>query len=303
MSIHEFFASIPYIGETLALSTAAMWAFAVIMFKKSGETVHPLGLNLVKNLVGIFFLTATMLLLGDSLLIPTSMRNYGLLLLSGLLGIALGDTLFFSSLNRLGAGLSAIVDSIYSPFIITLSILFLDEQMTQIQFIGTALIVIAVLTSTSLKGTGQIRGLDLLWGVLLGIAATLCMAGGILIVKPILAETPLMWVTVIRLISGTLALSLFIPFHPERRTIFRSLTLVQSWGYMFVGSFLGTYVAMLCWLGGFKFTQASTASALNQVSTIFIFIFAAIFLKERISLVKTIGILMAFAGALMVSLG
>jgi drug/metabolite transporter (DMT)-like permease len=72
---------------------------------------------------------------------------------------------------------------------------------------------------------------------------------------------------------------------------------------MIIGSFLGSYLAMIVWLGGMKYTQVSTASALNQTTNIFIFIFAAIFLKEKITKQKTIGIVLAIVGAVMVTFG
>jgi len=54
-------------------------------------------------------------------------------------------------------------------------------------------------------------------------------------------------------------------------------------------------------MAGMKYTQASIASALNQLNTIFIFILAAIFLKEKVSTAKLAAIAMAFAGAFFVS--
>ena len=46
-----------------------------------------------------------------------------------------------------------------------------------------------------------------------------------------------------------------------------------------------------------KYTTTSRAAILNQMSSIFIFILAAIFLKEKITVNKTIAILLALTGA------
>jgi len=56
-------------------------------------------------------------------------------------------------------------------------------------------------------------------------------------------------------------------------------------------------------MGGMKYTQASVASALNQTSIVFIFILAAVFLKEPVNRFKIIGIFLAFLGVILVSLG
>lgn len=295
--------SIPYIGEFLSLLTAMIWAFAVILFKKSGEAVHPIGLNLFKNTLAAILFIPTLYLLGESLFRPVPLYEYGLLLLSGVVGIGIGDTLFFKSLNLLGAGLSAIVDCMYSPSVIFLSIIFLSEKMSLLQVLGTILILSAILTITAERKSNHINNRDLFLGILLGALAMIATAVGLVIVKPILNQSPVLWVTQIRLIGGIASLLLILIFHPARRPIVSSITSVHRWGYTVSGSFIGTYVAMMFWLAGIKYTQASIASALNQTSNIFIFIFAALILRESITKLRLVGILLGVGGAFLVSFG
>jgi len=58
---------------------------------------------------------------------------------------------------------------------------------------------------------------------------------------------------------------------------------------------------MVLWLAGMKYTQASIASALNQMSNVFIFIFAALLLKEKLTVFRIIGIVLGFIGSLLVT--
>ena len=142
----------PNFGETLALVTAVTWAFAVILFKRSGEPVHPLTLNLFKNLLAFILFIPTVYIFGDRLIRPVPMNEYWLLIISGIIGIGIGDTLFLKSLNLLGAGLQAIVSCMYSPSIIALSFVWLGEGMSVLQIIGAVMIISAVLTAVSRKG-------------------------------------------------------------------------------------------------------------------------------------------------------
>jgi drug/metabolite transporter (DMT)-like permease len=68
------------------------------------------------------------------------------------------------------------------------------------------------------------------------------------------------------------------------------------WVSIFMGSLLGTWLALIVWMAGFKYTQASTASILNQTSVIFIVILAAMFLREPIGWKKAAGSLLGFCG-------
>ena len=136
-----------------------------------------------------------------------------------------------------------------------------------------------------------------------GVAAMACIAGSIVMIKPLLNRSPLLWVTQVRAIGGLAALMLSLLFFPSRAEIIKSVISIKNWRYMFPGSFLGQYLALLVWLGGMKYTQLSIASALNQTSNVFIFIFAAIFLKEAITKQKTIGIVLALIGVSLVMFG
>lgn len=295
--------TIPYIGEALSLLTAILWAFAVILFKKSGETVHPLALNLFKNLLALILILPTMWLFHETLAHNAPPSDYALLLLSGVIGIGIGDTLFFKSLNLLGAGLTAIVDCLYSPSIIGLSILWLGEGLTALQAVGAALVVSAVLTASLERGKSQISRRDLAWGIIWGVLAHAAMAVGIVMIKPLLERSPLLWVTEVRLFGGVMILCIILLFYPTRRAILSSIISRRGWRYTVSGSFVGTYLSMILWLAGMKYTQASIASALNQTSNIFIFILAALLLREPITARRVLGILLAFIGAALVSFG
>ncbi len=292
-----------HLGEILALLTAVTWAFAVILFKKSGETVHPVGLNLFKDLLAVFLFIPTIWLFGGSIFRPAPWPDYALLLLSGALGVGIADTLFFKSLNALGAGLSAIVDCLYSPFIIGLSILWLGESLTTWQLVGVVMILSAVLAATRETNGGKVDRRRIVVGILWGALAMATMAVGIVMIKPLLDRSPLLWVTGVRLFGGALVLFAVLALHPARRSIVGSVFSTRRWGYTLSGSFLGAYVAMILWLGGMKFTQASTAAALNQMSSIFIFIFAAWLLKEKITPLRIVGIVLGVGGALLVTFG
>jgi drug/metabolite transporter (DMT)-like permease len=287
-------------GEILALTTAIVWAISVILFKKSGETVRPLGLNLFKNALALLLIPPTMLVLGQPLFRPVPLSDYVLIMLSGILGIGIADTLFFQSLNLLGAARSAIVDCLYSPVIIILSVFWLGERLTIFQAVGAFIIVSAVFTIGREKGLAQITRRQLLSGILLGTASMVTMGIGIVMIKPLLDRSPVLWTIEIRLIGAAVSLLILLGLCRERRKVVQSIMEARGWKTMIPGSFLGSYIALMFWIGGMKYAPASIASALNQTSNIFIFVFAAIFLKESITRYKLIGIVLAVIGVFLV---
>ena len=53
---------------------------------------------------------------------------------------------------------------------------------------------------------------------------------------------------------------------------------------------------MLFWLGGYKYTSASVAAILNETTSIFIVVLAAIFLHEALTRRKLLGVALTISG-------
>jgi drug/metabolite transporter (DMT)-like permease len=286
-------------GEWLALASAIAWAVAVILFRISSFNVHPLGINLGKNLLALVLIVLTSLITGASFWPAVSLKSTLLLLLSGFLGIAVSDTLFLWTLKLLGASLTAIVDCVYLPFVVGLSYFFLGERLTWSQLLGLALIISAVIIisrSNTDNPSGPVSRKDLTLGIIIGILAMAFVSVAIIIIKPILNDIPVVWATGARLAGGTLPL-VFLPFFGKLKKDFKPLLRLSTWKILAPASFFGTYLSLMFWIGGMKYTFASIASALNQLNTIFIFILAAIFLKEKANSQRILAVILAFLGA------
>ncbi len=301
-SILGFLHEIPATGEFMAIASGLVWAGAVILYRVSGRAVHPLALNLFKSAFALIVMVPTMLLLGSSFFpAGTPLKSFGVLLLSGFLGIAVSDTFFLYSLNLLGASLLAIVDCFYSPFVIGLSFLLLGEHMTAWQLTGVALIISAVFTAErsagTAPGTTRVTRRNLALGFLFGVLSMFFIAIGIVIAKPVLASESIVWATFVRLLGGAVPLALFVPALPGRRVRLKPLADPANWKAMVPAALLGSYLSLIFWMGGMKYTTASVSAALNQLNTIFIVIMAAVFLKERLTGWKIVAVILAFVGA------
>lgn len=294
--------SIPYIGEMFALAAPVCWSFAVILFRVTGESVPPFALNLFKNVLALLLFFATLLILGGTPDHAVSGGDIWLLILSGVIGIGISDVLFFMTLNRVGAGLESIINTFYSPSIIFLSLIFLGEHLSLFQFVGVGLILTAVLSVSRMKGPkGQFAPRVLLFGVLFGMLAAFTQAISIVMIKPMLDDSPLIWANSWRLVGGVSMSLIITPLRPKWKQGLKALANRKVWKVMIPASLLGSYVSLMFWLAGMKYTQASTASALNQSSTLWTFLLAAWLLKEPVTWKRVVGLSFGLAGVALVT--
>jgi drug/metabolite transporter (DMT)-like permease len=287
-------------GEFYALAAALVWAGAVILFRKSGETTSPLALNLFRVAVSSLLFGTLLVVSGKPLFGVAPLRDYLILVASGIIAIALSDTLFHMCLNRVGAGVNAIVDTLYSPFIVVCAWFMLGERLTPWQVGGMVLVVAAVLSATRVTPP---RGTDrrtLVSGILIGVGAMASLSFGIVLAKPVLNHADVVWATSVRQFGSLLVLVPVTLVHPERRRLWGVFRPNRAWRFSLPGTFLGSFLALLFWIGGMKLTTAGTAAILNQTSTIYILILASVFLGEPFGWRRTLSAVLALTGILMV---
>ena len=297
-------------GEICSLLSAVFWALAIIIFKKIGDRVSPMVINPVKSTIGLLLFILTYIILDIPLTPNTQFSNTDLITLaiSGIIGIGIADIIFLHSLNILGAGISAIVDTVYSPFVIFFAFIILGESLTVIQLFGGVLIIASVLyTSTKIQNI-PVNRKRFKQGVLYGVGSIAMMALGIVMIKPILntvSNQPRlqMWIAGYRLISGVLVSGSIMLYANQKENILGALQDRTLWLPLMVSSVLATYLGIAMWVMGMSMTTASISSILNQTATIFILIFAWIFLGEPLTKRRILSIIVAMLGAYLVFIG
>lgn len=274
-------------GELAALGAAALWAGATIGFARIGRRVPPLELNLLKNLIAIALLLLS-LLIGRELLAALDRRGMVLLLVSGAIGIGIGDTAYFGSLRHLGSRRALLVGILAPPMAAVLALIFLAETLTLTAWLGIALAIAGVVWVITERETP--RGSDALHprtglGVGLGLLAALGQASGAVISHAALTQTSigLTWSALLRLLAGVALLLLWSALRrrPLRRA-FRQLDTARVWAALVGITFGGTYLCILLQQAALRYTRAGIAQTLLSTSPLFV-LPIALLLGERIT--------------------
>ena len=288
------------IGDIYAILTAFCWSSAVILFDLSGRLFTSLQISLIKNLIGVIGFIITILILKITIL-DFSLNEMFILIFSGILGVALGDFLFLKSLSIVGSGISAIIATIYVPSIFFIAYIFFGEIITKKVIIGGVLISCAIFIGTY-KISKTLNQKIFLKGIIFGILAQIFTAISVLMVKPIMENHSVVSIALVRFGIGLIGILIvlikikgFVFLKETFNTGLKNL-------YVIMGSILGTYLSVIFWLAGFKYTMASRAAVYNELSTIMIIVMAYIFLKEPMPKRKCLAVFIAFIGALIVSI-
>lgn len=289
-------------GNLFALLTAVVWAIAVILLKRSGETVPPFALNVFRVLVSTALLVPTVILAGQATWNEWTRQDVLLLVASGVVAIAIADTLFHHSLNLVGAGISSIVDCLYPPFTVLFARTMLGEELTSRQLLGMALVLGGVVAAARHDPPHGVAPRQVVLGALLGVAAMAALAFGIVLAKPALDHAPVLWATAVRQLGCLLSMLPFALLPRHRREIRAVFHPTGAWRFTLPAAICGSYLSLILWIAGMKYSKVGVAAILNQSSTIYILIFAAFFLGEPFTRRKLAASALAVAGILLVTL-
>jgi drug/metabolite transporter (DMT)-like permease len=100
----------PYLGELAGVATALSWAICGMGFALAGQRIGALAVNQIRILAAVLILSvAHALASGEVLPGSASPRQLAWLALSGLAGLALGDTFYFHAITVLGPRIGSVL--------------------------------------------------------------------------------------------------------------------------------------------------------------------------------------------------
>ncbi len=286
------------LGEIFALSCAVTWALAIVMFRAAGSRLGAFELNFIKNGIGFCLMIPTALIVAGLRPPAYTPAEWLIVLVSGSLGIAVADTWYLRALQILGASRTGVVAGLYSPFVVVLSVLFLGERLLFWQYGGFLLVLGGIALVTWRQRGDSLTLHEIYRGAAWGVGAVLLMAIGIIMVKGVLERHEFFWTTTYRLAGGLGGMVIYITAHSRWRRLGQQLAAPQPWPLLVTAGVLSTYVSMLLWLAGYRYTQASIAAILNETAASFIALIAWLWLGEPLGARKLIGLGLTLGGVL-----
>jgi len=286
-------------GEIAALSAACLWAVASVIYGRLGERIPPLQLNLIKGIVAIAFLLLTIFIKGE--FFPNiSPLPLCLLLLSGIVGIGLGDTAFLAAINFLGASRVLLIGTLAPPMTAILALIFLQERLNANAWCGILLTILGVawVVTERTPNTNDISTMQLWRGLGFALITVVTNAIGTVLARAALANTSIspLWAALLRLIAAVLILLILLPLRRQQgsfqlKTLHSPKVVIAAIFAAFCGTYLGIWLQQTA----IKFTAAGIALTLLQTSPLFI-IPISISIGEKVSLRAIAGVVIAIAG-------
>lgn len=264
-----------------ALLSAAAWGFGSLLFKRllapgaAGATAPPApaALNLFKNTLALAVVGAVWIAEGAA--VPDS-ASVLLLALSGLLGFAIGDSLYMAALPLAGVQTTSMLGQLHVPLAALGAYCFTGHALSLWGLVGMAIVLagvfgvlLAVPASSALAAQAKRQG------VLLALIAALVYAANVVIGHHGMQEIPASSGAVVRVSAGMLGAFLVAPMLDRRglvpawRELWRPLIEWQLAKRLFVACFFGSAVFLPLFHFAMKTLEPGVAAVLFSTTPLF----------------------------------
>lgn len=253
-------------GVFAALGTALCWAIAARLFRVTGNAFSPLTMNFWKGLISIAILAVVLFFVQPSGL-TTNIVLW--LLLSGFIGIGIGDTCFFKALQSIGDSQAVLVAETLAPLFTALfAMAFIGEWITWQQWVGVAVVLFSVdmVIKARKRSATHIFATS---GYLFGVGAALCQAIGAVVSRDILGsgEIDAASAAFLRLTGGMLFV---VPLIAFTNTKFLPVVSRETkvWPAFILATLLGTTAAIYLQMFAFAYAKAAVVQTLIATSAL-----------------------------------
>ncbi len=282
-------------GIFSALLSAGSWAFGTITFERIGKVIPYVGITFLKGVFSIVLMI--ILLFSSDGLYPIGWWEFTFLALSGIIGITIGDSLFFKSLQDLGAKTQVIFFLLGQILTMILSLLFLGELLTLEQYIGAFILLMGVVITT---WGNQSNHPNKIRGIVFGLLSMLCFSISAIMVKAAIADVPVITATFYRMVFGTIFALGYGVTSKNFNTWIAPLKDMRLCGLFVINVIFITYGGFLLSMVAIKYISVALASVLSATEPIFVLMLAFLISKEKITRRELIGTVITLIGLFLI---
>ncbi|MGK0503029.1 MAG: drug/metabolite transporter (DMT)-like permease [Alteromonadaceae bacterium] len=253
-------------GVFAALGTALCWAIAARLFRGTGNAFSPLTMNFWKGLISIAILAVVI-----AVVQPNAYGTNAVLwlLLSGFIGIGIGDTCFFKALKSIGDSQAVLVAETLAPLFTALfAMAFIGEWITWQQWVGIAVVLLSVdmVIKSRRRNTTHVFATS---GYMYGVGAALCQAVGAVVSRDILGSGDIDAASAafLRLVGGMIFV---VPLIVITRSKWLPVlaTNQRVWPAFVLATLLGTTAAIYLQMFAFAYAKAAVVQTLIATSAL-----------------------------------
>jgi drug/metabolite transporter (DMT)-like permease len=300
------------LGIYLALGALFFWSLTPFFFAATGRIIGPFATNFLRlGIAAPAMLLASVA--GWALAGGDGFPRMGvslLLIVSGVLGLGLGDLLLYRSLFRVGPERSSLLMTLAPAAAAALGWIALGEVLSASQLAGMTLILGGVLATVWNPGkpgnaAGLSPGLSFWHGASAGLFAALCQAAGSVMARQaFLAQPDLspLYATTLRIAAAAAAMAAVARWRGDWARALEGARKPRVLPRLLLGTLCGPILGMTCYIAAMKHQPAGIVTTITFMTPLLVMPLGAWHYGTRVGPRLVLAVLAALGGVVLLGL-
>jgi drug/metabolite transporter (DMT)-like permease len=287
------------LGELISLGTAIFWTLTVVGFEVAGKKVGSIAVNVIRLFIGLILLTITVWIMTGSLYpVDVSQYAWNMLLISGLIGLVIGDLFLFQAFVDVGGRISLLILCSVPIMTSIMGYYIFDEVFDLLTFIGVVITIGSIIVVVLSKRTKEKRfEPHILKGIIFALIGAVAQSVGLVFSKLGMGETlGAFEATQMRVIAAAIGFIIFVTIKKEWKHIGLAFKDKKAMKFILMGSIFGPYLGVTSSLLAMRYTSIGIATTIAQLNVILIIPFSMVLFKEKVNKIEIIASIVAFVG-------
>lgn len=287
-------------GILLGFITAICWGISPLLYRWGGENLSPREINFVRNagaFISVLFVNF-ILKSWHQLTVSLPIKGWGIFIVSLILGLFIGDNLFFRGLKLIGVGKCTVVSSSYPIVTIVVAYFLFEEEITLKLLMACIMVIWGIYLLYEKKTDYETNSISLK-GYLISIGAALSWGTSLALVKAVSHYfTPVSFMTwrvgALLIITSTSILL-------RKNILSSSIKSIKIWLILGLGGTIGIGISYLAFVRALQTAPVSQIGIITAMSPLITTLLASIFYKEKLGLKGGIGSAFVITGSILAS--
>jgi drug/metabolite transporter (DMT)-like permease len=287
-----------YSGELSAILTAVLWSGTSFAFASGSRRIGPIQTNVDRLIIAAFFLISTVSIFNLSF--NLSSNQFTFLIISGIIGLVIGDTFLFKAFQLIGARLSMLLMALSPAMSALFAFIFLGEELSAWAILGIVITLSGISLVVLEKEHGTVKKYKISgFGLFCGFMGALGQAAGLILAKFAFQEGEIdkFVATLVRITSSVVVIvpmMLVLKKYKSPFEIYKKDMI--GFGSILIGTILGPFLGITFSLIAIDNTKVGIAATLMSTMPIIMLPMSKYMFKETLGWRAISGAVLAVAG-------
>ena len=287
------------IGQLLALACAVFWAGNALTYSTLSNKVDSFNIAATRSLIAVPLVFLLAVSFEGNAFLSISLKDFIILLFSGIIGYFITDVLMFRSYQYIGARKTMVIMTISPIYTSIISLFLFDEYLNIIQVLGIILTIFGIIIMILGEKEDKVNNKNYKKGIIFSFLAALFQTLSYILARYSLYTVPAFTSNLVRNVGGFICFFIYFLLFKKAFMIKEKKFTKNSLFFLLLAVITGPVLGMSLQMKAFAIAPVGIVTALSQMSPVILLPIDHFAFKKKLNAAAYMGTFISIAGVIL----